>query len=51
MAIEVTKHGGKGWHATCSNCGCEFTYEDIMDALEAIEELKRQKELEIEEAI
>ena len=48
MAIEVIKHGGKEWRATCSNCGCEFTYEDIMDALEAIEELKRQKELEIE---
>ena len=48
MAIEVTKHGGKGWRATCSNCGCEFTYEDIMDAWGAIEELKRQKELEIE---
>lgn len=48
MAIEITKHGGKGWHATCSNCGCEFTYEDIMDACGTIEELKRQKELEIE---
>ena len=48
MAIEITKHGEKGWRATCSNCGCEFTYEDITDALEAVEELKRQKELEIE---
>ena len=48
MAIEVTKRGGKGWRAICSNCGCEFTYEDIMDAWEAIEELKQQKELEIE---
>ena len=28
MAIEVTKQGEKGWRATCSNCGCEFTYEN-----------------------
>lgn len=48
MAIEVTKQGEKGWRATCSNCGCELTYEDIMDALGAIEELKQQKELEME---
>lgn len=47
MAIEVTKQGEKGWRATCSNCGCEFTYEDIMDAWGTIEELKQQKELEI----
>ena len=30
MAIEVNKHGEKGWHAICSNCGCEFTQEEIM---------------------
>ena len=48
MAIEVTKQSEKGWRATCSNCGCEFTFEDIMDAWRAIEELKQQKELEIE---
>lgn len=47
MAIEVTKQGEKGWRATCLNCGCEFTYEDVMDAWRIIEELKRQKELEI----
>lgn len=25
--IEVIKHGKKKFTATCSNCGCEFTYE------------------------
>lgn len=31
--IEVIKHGKKKFTATCSNCGCEFTYEveDIHD--------------------
>ncbi len=25
--IEVIKHGLKKFKATCTNCGCEFTYE------------------------
>lgn len=25
--IEVIKHGQKKFKATCTNCGCEFTYE------------------------
>lgn len=25
--IEVIKHGKKKFTATCTNCGCEFTYE------------------------
>ena len=48
MAIKIIKQGVKEFHITCPYCGCEFTYEDIMDAWEAIEELKQQKELEIE---
>lgn len=27
MAIEIVKEGCKKFNMTCSNCGCEFTYE------------------------
>ena len=27
MAIKITKHGQKEFHAFCKWCGCEFTYE------------------------